>query len=513
MTGLRIVNVQRQLRERGRIRIGYSETRVGRSGKEVKVPKKLDRFLFSAPDQQTVEQAAQLYGGTAEPWEGGRDRWRVISNTDSVAVVFPAAMAFSQSYEQWSGGFCTRRCDGVTSHAPDAGRRMLEEDCLCDPDGRQCQMTTNLSVILPDLPGLGTWRLVTHGYYAGTELGAAVELIESAMSVGARVPARLFLERRERRVMDQGKPMTRKFVVPVLDLDMSVSALGPGAAMGGVLQAPPQAALSAPTAPADAPALPSGQPPTQADQGPGWSPVDQQALPAGPPPNVRDMLEDNNRPVKRRANAAPAIPATGKAPRKASATTSDEGMCCRCRDALGSEAVVRNPEPGGSKYIHRRCRDEVEAADDEAPPEDPPAVSQEQGVGGRAGTSGGDVATPAEPSPAAAAAEPKTRRPAKAMTHNQMKKLFALVPEVMPYEDVPAGPEREDVRRQAVLDICAQLGQPELTSRSEITYDTGRLLLDALEAAKNGDLVWNGERLFIASTGEALTAQTIPSDR
>jgi hypothetical protein len=358
----RLANLQLSLRERGRIRLGTSTL----NAKGKKIPRKLDRFLFSAPDEQTVQLAARLYGGTPEPWDGGgRDRWRVISEADDVPVVFPAAMAFSQSYEIWQGGFCTRRCDGVTCEEP-SGKRWKESPCQCDPDERDCKITTNLSVILPELPGLGTWRLVSHGYYAATELAAAVELIESAISVGMRVPARLFVERREVRRLIDGKPEVRKFAVPVLDLDgLSVAELGNGAGMVAMGR---QGALDGPQG---APDGRDGGSPPAVGRG-GWRPVDQAALPPAPMVTVADQLAENNRPVKRRANAAPEIPRTGRAPRPASDV--DGTTCDLCANPYGTDPLVRNPAPG-SKFVHRACLDAPEG----------PGASQEQerGRGGK----------------------------------------------------------------------------------------------------------------------------------
>lgn len=502
-----LVHLQRSLRERGRIRLGISTPAVGRNGQPVKKPQKLDRFLFSAPDEATVALAAQLYGGAPEPWEsGGRDRFRVISDADTIPVVFPTRMAFNQSYEVWANGFCTRRCDTVTCEEPGPGRKLVEGPCQCDPDERDCKLTTNLSVIPPELPGLGTWRLVSHGYYAATELAASVELIESALAAGVRVPARLFLERREVRRLIDGKAKVHKFVVPALDLDgLSVAALDAGpAAMGGTLQAPSRAALRAPGGAQGAPVALAPA---------GWRPVDQQALPPAPLTTVADALADNDREVKPRANAAPAIPRTGRAPRPAGAV--DSGVCHLCGQEYGTGTLVKNPEPDGGKYVHKVCPTTAGTIADgpaEASPPSPPpgagpsasdpAASQEQEADGRGGTSGGgDDPSAAEPAPAVA---PSSPRETIGMTHNQHGHLMALTTEVFPPGEGMSSEEARTYQRDMVLGLADIIGQPGLTSRSELSTATASTLIDVLKGLQSDELAYTDGRLFNNLTGEPL---------
>lgn len=479
---MRIVTIQRRLRERGRIRLGYS-TPGSRAG--IKRPHKLDRFRFSAPDVETCEQVAALFGGKVEPWpEGGRDQYHVTTDAKSLRVIFPSQMSFSQAYEQYAKGFPVVRCDGETCWAPGPNRRLDERPCACNPDERDCKMTTNLNVILPEIPGLGVWRLVTHSYYAGVELATIVDLIEMAMQAGARVPARLFLEHREVRRLVDGKPEVKKFIVPVLDLDMSAGALGPSHAGATMLGGTGVPALDMP---AEAPEPIGWRPPEPA----GWRPVDQAALPPGPTITVEDQLAEVERePKRRRANATPEIQPTGRRPRPS--TNGDAGTCDLCGEEYGAAAVVRNPEPGGSKYVHKQCRDNA-AADDESP------ASQE--APGRGGTSGDDGpsarAAVAEPTPAAQADPP--------MTHGMHKKVMALQAEAFPSWDGATGAEVDDYRRRQLLRLCELLGQPGLTSRADIGRSTATQLIDALEKIAAGDLVLkDGGPLVRADTGEVV---------
>lgn len=209
-----ILTIQRRLMEAGRIRIGEKDPERG-------YPKKLTTFRLTSRDRSKIEQAAELWGGTVEPWDSpAGPQWQVTTDASALDVVVPPSeMAFSQFYELWSAGGCQRRCDGVTE-------QLTEGPCVCDPDDRECAIHTRLSVMLRDLRGLGLWRIDTSGYYAAVELAGAVEIIAAAAGAGALLPARLRLEQRQvKRTGRDGKPQTFNFVVPVLDIDVSPGQL------------------------------------------------------------------------------------------------------------------------------------------------------------------------------------------------------------------------------------------------------------------------------------------------
>jgi len=352
---MRLVDEQRRLRERGRIRIGYSTT--NERGK--KIPHKLDRFRFTSADRATVEQVAAVYGGQVKAWkDGGRSEWEVVTDVAELAVVFvTGGVSFSQSFEQFNGGFLVRFCDGETAHVPGARGRFKTEPCSCDLDGEPvCQKTTHLGLILPHLPGLGLWRLVTRGENAAKELAGSVQLIESAFAAGLyRVQARLLIEHREKRRIVDDKPVVRKFPVPVLELDTSVAALGgppppslppSGAAIDGGQR---QAVAALPAGTGSSPPVPVG-----------WEPVDQAALPETPVPGVREQLDAVHTPAKRRKNSPPPLPATGLPPRTAAQAEGDRTTCARCRESLAGTPVMRNPD--GPGWVHKNC-----AGDDTTP--------------------------------------------------------------------------------------------------------------------------------------------------
>ncbi len=290
-----ILTLQRRLREAGRIRIGQQV----KSSNGKSRPAKLDAFRLTSSDRGAIEAAAELYGGDPHPWEGAPvgQMWEVFTTVDSMPVVIPpAATAFSQFYETWSGGGCTRRCDGVRELLNDA-------PCLCaDEDEPTCKPTTRLSVILHDLPGLGVWRLESHGYYAATELAGTVEVCIGAATRGQLLPAVLRLEQRQ---VKRAGEQVKKFAVPILDIRVTPSALGlvVGTSVPAAIEQPARADLG------------SGS----------WSPIEQPAPaqigPGGEPP-VGDAIRQGGRePAKRRKNSPPELPPTGVNPRGIPAET------------------------------------------------------------------------------------------------------------------------------------------------------------------------------------------------
>ena len=205
-----IIELQARMYERGRIRIGQKvATSNGRSR-----PEKLDRFRFTSAARENLEPIAKAYGGTVQPWtpDDGRSQWEVVTDSARLPILVPPN-AVSQWLELWSGGGCQRRCDGVRDVISDS-------PCLCDPDPekRQCKPTTRLNVILRDMPGIGVWRLESHGWNAAVELPGLAEFV---MRADGMVPAFLTLE--ERVTKRDGK--TNRFMVPGIDVEVTPSQL------------------------------------------------------------------------------------------------------------------------------------------------------------------------------------------------------------------------------------------------------------------------------------------------
>lgn len=329
-----IIELQRRLREIGRIRIGEQ---VPTSNGKTR-PSKLASFRFTSRDRKVIDAAAEAFGGEVAPWESpDGDQWEVKSTADEIAcVVPPGDMAFSQWYELWSAGGCKRRCDGITEH-------ITETACKCDPEARECAIHTRISLLLTDLPGLGLWRLDTSGYYAAVELGGVVDLASSFTERGQMLPARLRLEQRSvKREGPDGKVQTRRFAVPTLDLDVHPLALV--------------------RASSDAPVLGVGA------TTPSFTPVPTAELSPAPVGTIAEQLAEVDQPKARstRRNAAAPLPATGLPPRTAAqvvdTTAGGERVCTRCQQRLANAVVERD----GDGYAHKGTCPEPEPGDTDA---------------------------------------------------------------------------------------------------------------------------------------------------
>jgi len=285
-----IVDIQRRLHEAGRIRIGAQVPVASGPHRGKLRPAKLETFRLTSRVRRYLEAVADLYGGEVRPWTDGHggEQFEVVTNASELRVVVPPeAMAWSQWYELWQGGGCVRRCDGeyqVPTGAP----------CVCDPDQRECQVTSRLSVLLVGCPTTGLWRIETHGYYAGVELGGAVQTASLLVRLSGRplLPARLRLDQRTIRRL--GQP-PRHFAVPLLEFDVDMGQLAAAPALAAVPEDLPLQAL-----PAGEKAAPSAV-----------TPVPRRA------PSVAAQLaaiEDRPAPARRRGVS---LPPTGRRPRTA----------------------------------------------------------------------------------------------------------------------------------------------------------------------------------------------------
>lgn len=294
-----ILELQRRLREIGRIRIGQQVPYKKSNGAESTRPVKLETFRLTSRDRRIIEAAASLYGGQVAAWD---DQWEVVTDTAELTIMVPpGGVALTQWYEQWSAGGCQRRCDGKWETVGD-------QACLCDPEARDCGIHTRLSVVVSDLPGLGVWRLDTGGWYAATELVQIIELLSMAAEAGRFLPARLRLEQREVKRLVKGRAQTFKFAVPTVDLDarlLEVPALVSGAVTAGELGHPTAGALAAGPAAAEIAgpaALPSGMTPVPPATTPG--------------PSARDQIASVDQ-GRERQQRSPRIPSPGVEPRTA----------------------------------------------------------------------------------------------------------------------------------------------------------------------------------------------------
>lgn len=223
----RILNRQRQLAEQGRLRLGYTVT--AKSGKSA--PKASTTWIVTSHSRDLVEKAAELWGGAVEEWQpqgSGAKQWRVITDATTIDAILPPGDPLSQAYEMWNRGGCVRRCDGVTEQltgSPCPCFAQFGDDWYEQPTGTVCDSKSRLKVLLPDMPGLGSWRVETGSYYATDEMAGMVDTIRGAVGDAVLVPVQLRIEPRTRVAGGQ----TKQFVVPVLEL-RGVTA---GALLGG----------------------------------------------------------------------------------------------------------------------------------------------------------------------------------------------------------------------------------------------------------------------------------------
>jgi hypothetical protein len=238
-----ILDIQRRFHEVGRIRAGSKSDRGA--------PQKLDKWRLTSANRAALEAAAAVYGGTVQPWADAPTpgQWELFTDVDALdAVIPPAAEPYTLWYEAWSGGGCDRRCDGVRDHLNDTA-------CVCNPDDRACKPTLRVSVMLTRVPGLGVWRYESHGWNAAVEVPTMLDLLALGARDGVFVPAVLRLEQRVSRKKGEG---TRRFAVPVIDIQETAGDFTRTIAAGDPLPPPPS--LAAPDRPAIAAPTPAALP-------------------------------------------------------------------------------------------------------------------------------------------------------------------------------------------------------------------------------------------------------------
>jgi hypothetical protein len=243
-----VLDLQRRSQQIGRIRLGQ-QVKTDKGGMR---PDRLTTFRFTTASKMTATAIAELYGGEVRPWEG---QYEVITGKSEIGVTVPPRDAvISQWYEMWNKGGCIRRCD--SQH-----ERISNGPCQCpqpgDPDDpesvaanarerarlsklnppRACGLITRINVMIPDLPGLGVFRLDTGSFYAAGESGDKADIMELARAHNVFLPAMLRIEWRKR--IAGGK--TTPYPVPVLEILDTFRDIASGAleARGILGQLPP----------------------------------------------------------------------------------------------------------------------------------------------------------------------------------------------------------------------------------------------------------------------------------
>lgn len=248
--------IPKKLTELGRIRIGDREPNSSGRGTH---PHKLDTFRLTSSNAALLHFAAGAYGGDVRPWTGdgapkdehGRPTHTELYTTvNTLDVLIPTLTAVSLSFEQWSAGGCQRRCTGTfITHCP-LQPGLEGSECTCPAEeqaraelaktGKACARILRLNVLLPDLPGMGVWRLETKGYYATAELMGTLEMLQMAGHEQTIIEASLRLEGRTVKRLGRGEGTgTLKFVVPVLWPKYTPrQLLSSGAQRGALLMTP-----------------------------------------------------------------------------------------------------------------------------------------------------------------------------------------------------------------------------------------------------------------------------------
>jgi Recombination directionality factor-like len=268
-----VLDVQRRGQQIGRLRIGQ-QVAVIKDGRDTGKtrPARLETFRFTTGSRASAEAIAALYGGEIRDWQG---EFEVITAKAEIGVTVPPRdEVISQWYEMWSKGGCQRRCNSQheqisngpclcphaknPANADEVAEAALKRAELSKTNPPQaCKLVTRISVMIPDLPGLGVFRLDTGSYYAATEIGDSAELMQMARDKGVFLPAILRIEHRSRVAGGQ----TKKYPVPVLEVlttfrDLATGAIERGGMAAQLPPAPgePRLALTAGGTPAPAPA-------------------------------------------------------------------------------------------------------------------------------------------------------------------------------------------------------------------------------------------------------------------
>jgi hypothetical protein len=221
--GSRIRTAQKQARELGRLRTGYSVP--NQDPKKRPRPVKSKTWVLSSHAEHYVTAAAEAWGGKVERWQpqgNGAPQFRVITEAEQLDAILPPGDPLSQANEMWNKGGCVRRCDGETEqisrhpclclaeHGPEW--HLLRQD-LYTKD-KVCAATSRLNVVLPDMPDVGVWRVETHSWYAANELAGTVDMVLSGTGGKGLVPVTLRIEPRTRVAGGQ----TKQFPVVVVEI-------------------------------------------------------------------------------------------------------------------------------------------------------------------------------------------------------------------------------------------------------------------------------------------------------
>ena len=468
-----ILNIQRRLVEVGRVRLG--DTAPTKGGKTR--PVRLETWKLTSRDPQRLGEVAALYGGEVTPWPRREGEFQVLTGTKVLDVAVMPATALSAFNELWGqietedgkGAFqCLRRCNGHEE-------LLRQEPCLCQAEmetrkgaGPQCKPLTQLNVLLPRVPGLGSWRLKTTSYYAAMELAGTVDLLQALSATTGMVGARLRIDKR--RAVRDGK--TTVFPVPVLDLDTSLLEVAAGEAP---LAYRPIDGSARALEVAGAPAI---EPPAVIDQMPS-APVEQ----GEPEPQAKPKPSNGRRtqaPVGEEA-PLPEPPGPVAASEPPDPTTEIETTPAPdVVDVPVMGTVYLDPnsgrEFGSLKEIEEFYADQKDAKSLEKEPgqSEPEATQAEEAVADRAARAIADA------EPQGESADLGEAPPKPAITRADRNRLFLRAREVIGVQS-PSDPKAE--LRKIIRDVT---GKETTGSMTQAEYDEVSERLEAWEAIPFG---------------------------
>ena len=276
-----VLDVQRRGQQIGRLRMGQKvgTGKFDKDGNEKMRPARSDTWRLTTGSRYEAAAIARLFGGEVCDWQG---EFEVITDTAEIPVTVPPRdEVVSQNYELWNRGGCIRRCNSQVQesgetcacpHAADPGdadevaRKALERADLAKGNPpKACKLVTRINVMIPDLPGLGIFRLDTGSYYAAVEIGDTARIMQLARDRGVSLPAILRIEQRQR----VAGGTTKHFPVPVLEVLVSFRDLATGAIeqAGIMAQLPPAPGEQPRAITAAAPAVTPASAPATTPQG------------------------------------------------------------------------------------------------------------------------------------------------------------------------------------------------------------------------------------------------------
>lgn len=200
--GGRIITMQRQARELGRLRTGWSRPHADPNKRPV--PVKSKTWVLTSHAEHYVQAAAEAWGGKVERWQpqgNGAPQFRVITEAERLDAMLPPGDPLNQFNEMWTAGGCSRRCNGEfeqISRQPCLCLATFGEEWYLRPKGKVCATTSRLNVILPDMPDVGLWRAETHSFYAANEMAGTIDMVQAGSDGKGWVPVTLRIEPRTR---------------------------------------------------------------------------------------------------------------------------------------------------------------------------------------------------------------------------------------------------------------------------------------------------------------------------